>query len=174
MDHISVQLLFKFQTYLCLSNSKCIANAVFKIIWLYAIGGRSSLPLHCHGCRFTRNHCACTPMLYISELCEDCTVANEIDYAWTSIHDNGQGVTSCDVVLQQPIEPFCKILHSTFPCISLIPRSQSHDKWGVIVKTNNQTSLWYCIRNMILMIIYLCEEFLTYVEGFILTSTEFS
>ena len=35
-------------------------------------------------------------MLYISELCEDCAVANEIDYeiddAWTSIHgihDNG-------------------------------------------------------------------------------------
>ena len=31
--------------------------------------------------------CACTPMLYISELCEDCAVANEIDYeiddAWT-------------------------------------------------------------------------------------------
>ena len=36
--------------------------------------------------------CACTPMLYISGLCEGCTVANEIDYAWTSIHDNGQGV----------------------------------------------------------------------------------
>ena len=34
-------------------------------------------------------------MLYISELCEDCTFANEIDYeidyAWASIHDNGQG-----------------------------------------------------------------------------------
>ena len=28
-------------------------------------------------------------MLYISELCEDCAVANEIDYAWTCIHDNG-------------------------------------------------------------------------------------
>ena len=35
-------------------------------------------------------------MLYISELCEDCAIANEIDYeiddAWTSIHgihDNG-------------------------------------------------------------------------------------
>ena len=35
-------------------------------------------------------------MLYISELCEDCAVANEIDYeigdAWTNIHgihDNG-------------------------------------------------------------------------------------
>ena len=38
---------------------------------------------------FTRN-CACAPMLYISELCEDCAVANEIDYeidyAWTCIH----------------------------------------------------------------------------------------
>ena len=36
-------------------------------------------------------------MLYISELCKDCTVANEIDYeidyAWTSIHDNGHVVT---------------------------------------------------------------------------------
>ena len=47
----------------------------------YAIGGRSSLLLHCLRCRFTRNHCACAPMLYISELCEDCTVAKEIDYA---------------------------------------------------------------------------------------------
>ena len=28
-----------------------------------AIGGSSSLPLRCHGCRFTRNHCACAPML---------------------------------------------------------------------------------------------------------------
>ena len=32
-------------------------------------------------------------MLYISDLCEDCAVANEIDYdiddAWISIHDNG-------------------------------------------------------------------------------------
>ena len=31
------------------------------------------------------------------------TVANEIDYAWTSIHDNGQGVTASDVILQQRI-----------------------------------------------------------------------
>ena len=31
------------------------------------------------GSRVTTN-CACTPMLYISELCEDCAVANEIDY----------------------------------------------------------------------------------------------
>ena len=46
-------------------------------------------------------------MSYISELCEDCNVANEtdyeIDYAWTSIHDNGQVVTACDVCLQQRI-----------------------------------------------------------------------
>ena len=31
-------------------------------------------------------------MLYISELCKDCAVANEIDDAWTNIHgiyDNG-------------------------------------------------------------------------------------
>ena len=46
----------------------------------YATGGRSSLPLRCLGCRFTRNHCACAPMLCISELCEDCPVASEIDY----------------------------------------------------------------------------------------------
>ena len=32
---------------------------------------------------FTRNYCACAPMLYISELCEDCAVANEIDYKLT-------------------------------------------------------------------------------------------
>ena len=43
-------------------------------------------------------------MLYISELCEDCAVANEIDYeiddAWTSIHgihDNGHVIKACDV-----------------------------------------------------------------------------
>ena len=48
---------------------------------------------------FTRNHCACAPMLYISGLSEGCTLANEIDYAWTSIHDNRQGVTASDVVL---------------------------------------------------------------------------
>ena len=28
----------------------------------------------------------------------------KIDYAWTSIHDNGQGVTASDVVLLQRIE----------------------------------------------------------------------
>ena len=53
----------------------------------YAIGGRSSLPLRCHAMPVHTDQCACAPMLYISELCEDCTVANEIDYeiyyAWT-------------------------------------------------------------------------------------------
>ena len=46
-------------------------------------------------------------MLYISELCEDCAVANEIgyeiNYAWASIHDNGHVITACDVRLQQRI-----------------------------------------------------------------------
>ena len=52
----------------------------------------TSAPLSCHaGSRETT----------ISELCEECTVANEIDYAWSSIHDNGQGVTACDVWLLQ-------------------------------------------------------------------------
>ena len=46
-----------------------------------AIGGSLSLPLRCHGCRFTRNHCECAPMLHISGLSEGCSVANEIDYA---------------------------------------------------------------------------------------------
>ena len=44
-------------------------------------------------------------MLYILELCEDCAVANgidyEIDYAWASIH--GHVITACDVWLQQRI-----------------------------------------------------------------------
>ena len=45
-------------------------------------------------------------MLYISEKCEDCAIANEIDYgiddAWTNIqgiHDNGHVITACDVWL---------------------------------------------------------------------------
>ena len=46
-------------------------------------------------------------MLYISELCEDCGIANEIDYeidyAWASIHDNGHVIMACDVWLQQRI-----------------------------------------------------------------------
>ena len=50
---------------------------------------------------FTHNYCACAPMLYISELCKDCAVANEIDYeidyAWASIHDNGHVITACNV-----------------------------------------------------------------------------
>ena len=65
-------------------------------------------PLRCKGYRFTRNHCACPTMLYISELCEHCTVANdidyEIDYAWASIHDNGHVVTACDVVHQYAVK----------------------------------------------------------------------
>ena len=40
-----------------------------------AIGGRSSLPLRCHAMPVHADQCACAPMLYISELCEDCTVA---------------------------------------------------------------------------------------------------
>ena len=52
---------------------------------------------------FTHNYCACAPMLYISELCEDCAVVDEIDYAWASIHDNGHVITACDVWLQQRI-----------------------------------------------------------------------
>ena len=63
---------------------------------------------------FTRNYCACAPMLYISELCEDCAVANEIDYqidyAWASIHDNGHVITACDVWLQQRICLFSRQL----------------------------------------------------------------
>ena len=58
----------------------------------------------------------CTNVVY-SELFEDCTIANEInyeidyeiDYAWPSIHDNGQGVTACDVLLQQCIVDVCTL-----------------------------------------------------------------
>ena len=68
---------------------------------------------------FTRNYCACAPMLYISELCEDCAVANEInyeiDYAWASIHDNGHMITACDVWLQQRIKSKGFITTSDFP-----------------------------------------------------------
>ena len=46
-------------------------------------------------CRFTRTnahaHQSCIFQSYAK------TVPNEINYAWTSIHDNGQGVTACDV-----------------------------------------------------------------------------
>ena len=52
---------------------------------------------------FTRASVAmCFVLLTVSELCEDCAVANEIDYAWTSIHgihDNGHVITACDVWL---------------------------------------------------------------------------
>ena len=68
---------------------------------------------------FTRNYCTCAPMLYISELCEDCAVANEInyeiDYAWASIHDNGHMITACDVWLQQRIKSKGFITTSDFP-----------------------------------------------------------
>ena len=70
----------------------------------YASGGR------CHfrsvvmdaGSRGTTAH-AHHPMLYISELCEDCTVANELTMREPANHDNGQGVTASDVILQQRI-----------------------------------------------------------------------
>ena len=69
----------------------------------YAVKAQTSLALlsSFHGSRV--NHCACAPMLYISELCEDSAVANEIDYeidyAWTCIHGNGHVITACDVWL---------------------------------------------------------------------------
>ena len=77
---------------------------------VYAIEGRSSLPLRCHAMPVHANKCACAPMLYISELCEGCTVVNEIDYAWTSIHDNGHVIMACDVWLQQGIKDFKNLL----------------------------------------------------------------
>ena len=71
---------------------------------------------------FTRNYCACAPMLYISELCEDCAVANEIDYeidyAWASIHDNGHVITACDVWLQQRIVFLCRHVVYIEICVS--------------------------------------------------------
>ena len=73
------------------------------LAWQYAVEAQTSLaPLSWfHGSRVTT---ACAPMLYISELCEDCALANEIDYAWASIHDNGHVITACDVWLQQRIK----------------------------------------------------------------------
>ena len=51
------------------------------VYMICAIGGSSSLPLRCHAMPVAgADQCACAPILYISELCEDCTVANEIDY----------------------------------------------------------------------------------------------
>ena len=53
-------------------------------------------------------------MLYISELCEDCAIANEfdyeIDYAWASIHDNEHVIMACDVWLQQRITAVMMVL----------------------------------------------------------------
>ena len=95
----------------------------------YAIGGRSSLPLRCHRCRFTRNHCACAPMLYTSEVCDDCTVANEIDYAWTSKpwqQTRGHGewyhtpTAYCHLVYSQLVYyPFCVIAQPRFSELGL-------------------------------------------------------
>ena len=54
-------------------------------------------------------------MLYISELCEDCAVANEIDYeiddAWTSIHgihDNGPRDHG---VWRLTLTAYCRLAH---------------------------------------------------------------
>ena len=85
-----------------LAPVRCICIVIFsyffpngKMFQEYAVKAQTSLA-SLSRFRFTRYYCACTPMLYISELCEDCAVANEIDYeiddAWTSIHgihDNG-------------------------------------------------------------------------------------
>ena len=69
----------------------------------YAVEAQTSLaPLSWfHGSRVTtaRAHQCCIFQSY----CEDCAVANEIDYevdyAWASIHDNGHMITACDVWL---------------------------------------------------------------------------
>ena len=49
-------------------------------------------------------------MLYISELCKDCAVANEIDYeigdAWTCIYDNRHVITACDVLTLTAYRPY--------------------------------------------------------------------
>ena len=50
-------------------------------IIIYAVKAQTSLaPLSRFRGSLTRYYCACTPMLYISGLCEDCAIANEIDY----------------------------------------------------------------------------------------------
>ena len=68
--------------------------------WLHAVEAQTSLaPLSWfHGSRVTTAHA--------HQCCifqRDCAVANEIDYAWASIHDNGHVITACDVWLQQRI-----------------------------------------------------------------------
>ena len=66
----------------------------------------SRMPVHAEPLRMRTN------VVYFRVICEDCTVANEIDYAWTSIHDNGQGVTASDVVLQQRTDRFTNFMHT--------------------------------------------------------------
>ena len=55
-------------------------------------------------------------MLYISELCEDCAVANEIDYeiddAWTSIH----GIHDNEYVIMSDFNSV--LLENWHPCQS--------------------------------------------------------
>ena len=68
------------------------------ICQLYAVKAQTSLaPLsQFHGSRVTTAH---AHQCCIFQLCEDCAVANEIDYAWTCIHDNGHMIMACDVWL---------------------------------------------------------------------------
>ena len=67
--------------YVCVCVCVCVCIHVCLRNYQYAIGGRSSFPLRCHALLVHTDQCACAPILYISELCEDCTVAIEIDYA---------------------------------------------------------------------------------------------
>ena len=77
--------LFKMYTFIYLKFHCTCLHLCSLCIWVRGCCGRvdtikitSLAPLSWF---LTRNYCACTPMLYISELCEDCAVANEIDYA---------------------------------------------------------------------------------------------
>ena len=68
----------------------------------YAVKAQTSLaPLSCLA--GSRGLMRMRTNIVYSELCEDCTVANkidyEIDYAWACIHDNGHMITACDVLL---------------------------------------------------------------------------
>ena len=81
----------------------------------------TSAPLSCHD-RFTRTN-AHAHQCCIFQLCEDCTVANEIDYAWTSIHDNRQGGVANDVILQQRIVVIVRISKKFKKCLN--PLNQS-------------------------------------------------
>ena len=90
---------------------------------------------------FRRNYCTCAPMLYIAELCEDCAIANEIDYAWASIHDNGHVITACDVRLQQRIGQFQrkkgKFCHGVTVIIAPMATSQ-------LLATDELDLFWQC------------------------------